>query len=568
MVVGLEPHPSVPATALTLRPRVFGPALAACCALSTAVLWYFGRGTTFFFDEWDFVIARRTGGIGSFLLPHGGHPSVVPIAIYRFLLAIVGLRHYGVFRATLIGLHLACCALLFLMLRRRLGDPVALVLSGLLLFLGSAWQDLLWPFQMSYLGPLVAGLGVLLILERADLLGDAAAALLLTIAIFSSGIGIAIAAGVLVELLWRPTNWRRVWLAAVPVALFGAWYVAYGRFDSQAHLINLTRIPVYAADSAAAAIGGLTGLGSDWGRPLALVAGGLIALQVVRRGGLWPRLAGLLAMVVVFWALTGLTRAHLDEPGASRYLYPGGLFLLLIAGELLRGIELRGLAMGSLAVAVVIAIVANTDALHGGSFALRNNARTARAELAAVELAQRTVDPAFRPDASLMPQVVTGPYLTAVRALGSPADSLSELRAQPDDTRMAADRVLTAALPVQVSPSESPPGPATGLVVEGLQGGETGFAGGCVDFTPAAPGAHVDVATQAGATVIENMGNAASALTLRRFSDSFPQTALATVDPGQTVVLGIPSDSASGISWHLRISTQSPVRLCGVSPAG
>ena len=44
----------------------------------------------------------------------------------------------------------------------------------------------------------------------------------------------------------------------------------------------------------------------------------------------------------MFWGLTGLARADLGEPAASRYLYPGALFLLLIAIEAGRGGGCRG----------------------------------------------------------------------------------------------------------------------------------------------------------------------------------------------------------------------------------
>jgi len=41
------------------------------------------------------------------------------------------------------------------------------VATAILLFMGTAYQDLLWPFQISYLGSVAGGLGALALLERA-----------------------------------------------------------------------------------------------------------------------------------------------------------------------------------------------------------------------------------------------------------------------------------------------------------------------------------------------------------------------------------------------------------------
>jgi len=142
------------------------PAVLVAALVAGGVLIYqVGRGTTFFYDEWNFILERRTGGLDAFLRPHGGHWSTVPVAVYRVLFALVGLRHYGAYRATLIGFHLACCVLLFMIARRRVGAMLALLPTILLIFLGSAWQDLLWPFQIGYLGSIAAGLASLLALD-------------------------------------------------------------------------------------------------------------------------------------------------------------------------------------------------------------------------------------------------------------------------------------------------------------------------------------------------------------------------------------------------------------------
>src|SRR5205085_4124271 len=123
------------------------------------LLLYAGRHLTFFYDEWDFVFQRRGGGLNTFLDPHNGHLVVFPVIVSKLLFAISGLRHYVLFQLVAVVLHLLSCGLLYVLLRRRLGAWFALVPVSLLLFMGTAWQVLLWPFQISFLTSVAGGLG-------------------------------------------------------------------------------------------------------------------------------------------------------------------------------------------------------------------------------------------------------------------------------------------------------------------------------------------------------------------------------------------------------------------------
>jgi hypothetical protein len=100
-----------------------------------------------------------------------------------------------------------------LLTRRQLGDVVALAPAGILLFLGSAWMDVLWPFQVVYMGAVVFGLGAILALEREDLFGDALACLCLTIAIGWSALGPPSC----------PVSAPASWLAGGYLAASGSW---------------------------------------------------------------------------------------------------------------------------------------------------------------------------------------------------------------------------------------------------------------------------------------------------------------------------------------------------------
>ena len=232
------------------------------------------------------------------LAPHNGHLSLVPVALYKLLFATAGLEDYTPYRVMVVAAHLACVALLFAYARRRVGDPAALGAAVLLLVLGPAWQNILWPFQVGSLVSLAAGIGALLALDRGDRRGDLAAAALLALALASSGLGVVIALGIAVELLVARRR-TAVWIAAAPLGLYAIWWIGYQDTDFIRH--NVVLAPRFAADAAAGAMAALTGLTgpvtSDdgatlaWGRPLAVAAAALIAWRVSGLRPVPPRVA-------------------------------------------------------------------------------------------------------------------------------------------------------------------------------------------------------------------------------------------------------------------------------------
>ena len=102
---------------------ILAVALAALATVTIGLLVHLGRGTTFFFDEWDWIQTRRSGLANPLFRPHNGHLSAVPVAIFRLLLATVGLRHYLVFRLVAVAFELLTVALFTAVVRRRLPAP-------------------------------------------------------------------------------------------------------------------------------------------------------------------------------------------------------------------------------------------------------------------------------------------------------------------------------------------------------------------------------------------------------------------------------------------------------------
>ena len=122
------------------------------------LLMYMARGTTFFYDEWTYIVSKFGGGINSFLEPHNEHFSLIPIAIYKLMFRIVGMRDYPLYRLIVVVMHLVCVGLVYDIARRRIGAWPAVVAAVSILCLFTAWQNLLWAFQMSFVGSVMGGL--------------------------------------------------------------------------------------------------------------------------------------------------------------------------------------------------------------------------------------------------------------------------------------------------------------------------------------------------------------------------------------------------------------------------
>ena len=427
--------------------------LAGLLVAAAALILYLGRSTGFYYDEWNFVLERRAWSLDALLQPHNEHLSVVPVLIYKLLFSAVGIESYTPYRVAGVAVHLTVLVLLFVYARRRVGDVLALGIVVLIAVFGSAWPDVMWPFQAGFLGSLAAGIGALLCLDRGDRRGEIAASALLTVALASSSLGIPILAAAAIEVLGRPDRRRRWFVLVAPAVLYGLWYLGYHSGDGRESIDNLLSTPAYVAEAAAAAVGSVFGLGTEWGRPLTIAVIALLVLAI-RRGAPDPwRLAALIALPLVFWALTGLARADLHEPGAPRYLYPGAIFLLLIAVEAARGLRVSREALAALVVLLGFAAISNVGLLRNGAGYLRDQTAELDGALAAVRLAGPRVSPQFRPQPTVAPQIFAGSYLAAVKDLGSPAPAPEELPRLFGRGRAAADGTLRGAYGIALAPA-------------------------------------------------------------------------------------------------------------------
>jgi len=352
-------------------------ALLGLAMLGTVVVVYrLGHGLTFHGERWDDLVNRRGWGVGTFLEPHDGGLSLVPVALFRLVRAI-GLGDYGVYRALLLLAHCACVALVFILLRRRLDPLFALAGALAVLFLGRAWPVLLVPERISYLLGIAFGLGLLLALEGRR---DGLAAVLLTGALASSTVGLVFAVVALVELaVGRDGPASRYWVGLAPLVLYGVWALAYGNPATAGTSVgagtlvhaNFPGVPAYLADGVAAAFGALTGLAVEWGRPLAVVTAVVVGVQLSRGAPLTARLLGLLVAAGAYWAVLGLFRGQVIAATDARYVYFGAVVIVLVAGEVFAGAEAGRRSLALLAGLLAVAAVASYGVVRDAARSLR-----------------------------------------------------------------------------------------------------------------------------------------------------------------------------------------------------
>src|SRR6266540_179774 len=108
--------------------RGWNPALlclAGVVACSGAILLILQSDLTFINDDWAFLLYRRGTSAGAFLDPHAEHLVLAPVSIYKLLLASLGMESALPFQVVSTLVFLLSAVLLFVYLRRRVGDWAA-----------------------------------------------------------------------------------------------------------------------------------------------------------------------------------------------------------------------------------------------------------------------------------------------------------------------------------------------------------------------------------------------------------------------------------------------------------
>jgi hypothetical protein len=568
---GEVPAPSAPERRVQ-PPTAVLVCLAAAVTCSGVILLIFQSHLTFFVDDWAFLLDRRGSSAAVFLDPYNNHIVLAPVAIYKGLLALFGMSSAMPFQIVSTLVFLLSVVLLFLYLSRRVGGWLALLGSVLILFLGAAWNDLLFSFQIVFFGSAAAGIGALLALDGDDRKGDPIACALLVVATSFSELGIPFVVAALVSLVLGPApRLRRLYVPLLPLALYGIWYLGWGHTGSHPESFhNLVHSPKFVFDSISQNLASLFGLatplngqtgpnvgGLNWGRVLFVIA---IALAIwrLRRVG-WPSrwLWAVLAGGAALWLITALAADPLKRtPSTGRYQYQGAIFVLLIAAEFLRGVRPAKRVLAAATAVTIAAAISGYIFLHDGYNRRKYASDLDRAKLAAVEIGRGHVSPTFVINLTTgTAPIYAGSYFSAVDAFGSPAFSESQLAASDEADRAAADQLLAPAEGIRLGP-----------LAPAIRRGQVGIR--CQSSIAAQPGSTAP-ALGPGKYMLRarkqpgTAGNVGVPVEVARFADA-PSVSLGFVNPGTAAALRVPRDKSSR-PWR-PASTQA-VTICQLGSA-
>ena len=319
----VAPEPAEPATNRDGWRRAIAPAALVCAAAMalSAVLLALPIGFGFSLDGQRIIDQRLPMTWSHLLVPFHSHLNLLPIAIWDRMAVVFGTASSTPYLALLLATHVALSTFSTAALSSRIGPIYALAFGLPLALLGSAFFDLVAPWQILFTITLLAGLGsvVASIELRRTIARRLAVAGCLVIAVLTSNVAEFI---ILALLLWYLIDDRRGQIIelAPAVLAFGAWFVVYGRTGlttdtSPFSLRAILAIVPYTAAAIASGVGGMIGLGPLAG---AFAFGALVARFRPPR----PMLAFLIAIVAMF-AVGALFRSFSgpDQPLTSRYIY-------------------------------------------------------------------------------------------------------------------------------------------------------------------------------------------------------------------------------------------------------
>ena len=510
---------------------------------------------TFFFDEWSWIVERRTNGINTWLRPHNGHLIALIIVIYRILLAVFGLNHYRPYRFVGLAAHVIVATLLYRTVRSRHGASIGVAVGALFLLLGSGWEVIYQPSAINNMGPAAAGLLTWLLLTRQSKKGDIAASVATGAALAFGGLGIAFMLGTTARLAVA-RQWRRLAIVVAPSAiLYLIWYAKFG--ERQGTTDNIARLPRYVIDEAASSVSGLAGRDLLWGRvAVGVVVGLLIPPLLAAATGVARRLrdlpiaaptsrtaltVGPAVAMLSNWVLVGYARADLGLPASSRYVYGGALFVILTASAVVPAGTSRRAAI-AVATACALGVWGNWYPLRVGPVNMRETTAVLRVELRAIEWAATSVDPGLPIDAARSPGLLAGQYLHARAELGSAAatDDEVEVNAASYGTLVDEESLRAGGFaPVALDASQQ-----------------------CFLEPDVVASSDVEMEVTSGGSIIVRAGASPVEIRLRRYAPVVPASPQTVIAAGDTASITVPTDTARRQTWDVAVTSTGRFDLC------
>jgi hypothetical protein len=333
-------------------------------------LWFIG-------DDWDFLAQRgltthTSNGTFSIWMPHNEHWSTLPILLWRALFSLFGVDHYVLYALPVIVAHLVLVRVLWrFMLRHQVDVWVAVGASVIFAFLGTAWEDLAWAFQIGFVGSTLLGVLAFIATEsssRSHFWRWVPIVWLLAVgSLMCSMIGVPMVATCGLLSLVLSGFKRAVIIVSVPAGIFLWWYAAIGHVGSStgpnvspSDIVRLLPDFVW------------TGLSNSLGESL---GGGVLAgsaalvvliIWTVARGRRQFSIAAPTALAfgaLVLYVVIGIGRVKfgVSEALASRYIYTSvALLLPLIAlaiTDIVRFKIVRPLLVAGLAAVLMVNVI-------------------------------------------------------------------------------------------------------------------------------------------------------------------------------------------------------------------
>jgi len=432
--------------------------------VALVILVVAGQGQHFFYDEWAFVGGKLDAVPfpDRYLLPHNEHLTLLPLLAFRTLRATVGVGSYWPYLGLLLLLHLGVTHLLWRLMLLSHGKPiVATALAAVFSVFGAAAEDLVWAFQITFVGSTLLGLSAvwLAVTGSTSWLKTGLVSFLIIASLATSGVGLAYL--IVVPTIYAQRRWRRaVIVLGSPLLLYLTWYEMYGH--SLMHPpVGLATAPLtvcrFIVLGLAAALTGLAGFAvENWVSLLLVGIPALGALALACRGWWTTKtLAGRTPVAMCLGALgffgtVGLARGGLGAGFAfsSRYSYvASALMLPAIALAISRGTDRHPrLAMTIVPVSIAIAASNVLQLMTYAGTSRSSNEASTRVLAAGRELI-RSDSPVF---ADQLPEPLLAPDLTT-------SDLRSgHLDAAFDSAKPGTSDRLTSSLNLQIRVAPAP----------------------------------------------------------------------------------------------------------------
>ncbi len=561
MTVALRESQGAPTLRGVLSKRLL---LALVCTAGGLLVVVLRSRLTFFNDDWYFLLQRpgleSHGGLDTLLAPHNGNIVVLLALMYKALVAVFGLGFQLPF-GLVTGLTVAALGVLvFVLVEERLGPVVALAAAAVVVFMGPAWEALLFFASISHLGALTLGVAALLALQSDTTARNVTACGLLVCAVllFTLAIPFIVGAAIVVVAVRRRPG--QLWIPAPPTALFGLWWVFYGHKQKSGITAgHIEHLPRYVFDAVSVGLASVTGL-AHGSLPAALSSGHLLTVVAAAWLVAWLVKGGrptawslvFAGTALSFWLLTGASAIAGRGATASRYQLTSATLLILLAAELLRGIRIGRAGLAVLSAACVLIVASNLLVMRHGFDFMRVESQTAEVDLGALELLGHAAPPGLTLTTSVgddpyLSGVTAGRYFAQTRSHGSPpVSSAQRIASSASRLRQAADSVLVAGYGIAARPAL------------------TGHSDrGCVRLPAGIAQAGPPFALSPRGAVVRNLTSVPLVIGVSHFAPSQRPTYIAFLGGRGSTRVGIPIASAN-VRWRLSVTTGRRAALAAV----